>query len=736
MNVFGFVLNMFFHLAKKKKMDPQKQINREISECEKHYDKDDFKGGLLIANNAIKSHPKCGELIGWHALFLEKTKQHDEAAVEIKKALMADMNNAKVWKLSGMVHKEQGNYLQALQSFTMSYNKNNQDQQVVNDICSIHMHLQNYSQYLDFARKLFKLNQMNSNFMRIVIGLFLTGNLQASENYLEAFESKLAPPSSNEERLFYSELGRFHATNLIRLGEYQKCLDYLERQAIINDRISVLEDKAQCYLHLKNQEELMKTLNMLFAEYPDNGDYFQILESTLDKDKYIEELFRIKDEFKSKYAHVRILELMDINDSRFVPLLKEHLSPLLKKGSPAIYATIADFSQEKLDLAVKLAFEEDIPVSSYAIRQIFYAQVLHFEKKYDEALVEIEKGIKHTPTIVELYVTKVQILSKMGRSSEALECATTLSQLDPADRNSNNTYVRMLYRNGYMKEARLAAEPFSIDQKKKPKFFRTEFNKAHFRAARCALRGGDVEDALHFYQDCVSHFDEYKNGMVSYFSWGVRRPQTIIDMIEWEQTLVNHKQLGKAFANVARIFIQRGQLKEIRPEALKLLTSKNPEACAYVCVIFALLNEPLKALKAFLKLQGHWKFVAMPAMQQLAEETQKAEGYHKDIFFELYKPEEIEAQSAVDHISKARGLLYAKKDTELVKKELLSAAEKVDEYRVAIDIILTSKVEMQDENYSKDLIAKIHEKHPLYEVEFKNGFSADEPHEHSVKREK
>ena len=717
-------------------MDHQKQINKAISECEKHYEKDDFKGGLRIANNALKSNPNSGELIAWQALFLEKTKQHEEASADIKKAIRADMNNSKVWKLSGMVNKEQGNYLQALQSFTMSFNKNNNDEQVINDICSIYMHLQNYSQYLDYARKLFKLNQQTSNFMRIVIGFFLTGDLQTSEKYMEVFESKLTPPVNEEERLFSSELGRFHATNLLRLKEYQRCLDYLDKQAIITDRISVLEDKAQCYLNLKNQEEFVKTIHLLIAEYPDNGDYFQLLESTLDKDKYIEELFRIKDEYKSKYAHVRILELMDINDSRFVPLLKEHLSPLLKKGSPAIYATIADFSPEKLDLAVKLSFEEEIPVSSFAIRQIFYAQVLQFEKKYDEALVEIEKGIKHTPTIVELYVTKIQILCKLGRSSDALDCAKILSELDPADRNSNNTYVRLLYRNGYMKEARLAAEPFSIDQKKKPKFFRTEFNKAHFRAARCALRAGDVENTLHFYQDCVSHFDEYKNGMVSYFSWGVRRPQTIIDMIEWEQTLVDHKQLGKAFAHVARIFIQRGQIKEIRPEALKLLTSKNSEACAYVAVIFALLNEPLKALKAFLKLQGHWKLVALPSMQNLAEETQKIEGFAKEVFFELYKPEEFEPQTAVDHISKARGLLYAKKDKELVKKELLSAAEKVDEYKIAIDVVLTAKIEMQDEDYAKVLEAKIHEKYPLYEIEFKNGYSADEPHEHSVKREK
>jgi tetratricopeptide (TPR) repeat protein len=378
--------------------------------------------------------------------------------------------------------------------------------------------------------------------------------------------------------------------------------------------------------------------------------------------------------------------------------------------------------------------EADIQIHTFGIKQIFIAQVYLSLKRYDEALEEIEKGIKHTPTIVELYVTKVQILSKSGRESEALETAKILSQLDPADRNSNNIYVRQLFRNGYAKEAKDVAEPFSIDQKKKPRLYKTEFNKIHFRAARCSLRGGDVENALHFYQDVVSHFDEYKNGMISYFSWGVRRLQSILDMIEWEATLVNHKQNGKAYANVARIFIQRGQLKELRPESLRF-SSKNQESCAYACINFALLKEPILALKPFLKLQGSWRYAAMPAMKIAAEAANSLQGVAKDVFFELYKPTEEAPTSVDDLLANARGLIYVKKFEE-AKASLLKAAESVDEYKTAVDIFLAAKIEMQDEKLAKELEAKIHEKHPLYEIEFKNGYSPDAPHEHSVKREK
>ena len=67
--------------------------------------------------------------------------------------------------------------------------------------------------------------------------------------------------------------------------------------------------------------------------YPENGDYFDILEALTPEDKYIDELLKLKENIHSKYAHVRALELMDINDERFKPLLAQHLRPLFDKVS-------------------------------------------------------------------------------------------------------------------------------------------------------------------------------------------------------------------------------------------------------------------------------------------------------------------------------------------------------------------------------------------------------------------
>ena len=712
----------------KKKSFKMSQNNRIISELEKCYEKDDFKGGLKVATkhiSSIQQNDIKSTVLAYKALFMQKLKQ-DKVQETIKEAIMLDMKNPIAWKINGMINKDLNDYTKAQQCYTQSYRLNPKDETVVKELSYISLMNQNYPKYLEYVRDMMKFNSLPSTIIAYVVGTAMVKKYDLCIKYLNTFESGLGPATSQEEMVFRDQVGRFHANLLIKNKEYEECLTYLSKQLLIRDRITMLEDEAICYENLDNKEKMLEKVHELLKEYPDNGDYFAILERNMEKDKYVEELYKIKDTIKSKYAHVRILEIIPLEDEHFMPLLEEQITPLLKKGSPAIYATIADFTPEKLTAAFDFINKQEVGPAVKPIVHVFNAQYYLNRKEYEKGVAECDEGIKINPTVVELYVTKTDLLQRAGKEKEALQTAEILSRLDPADKNSNNLYVRMLYRNGFMRTARIKAEPFNIDQKKNSKLFKNEFNKLHFRAARCALRGGDVENALNFYKDSFNHFTRYINNQFTIMGWATRRPMSLYEMQQWSEELVNHKQKGKAFTNIARLLIQKNDMKELKDYVSKMMLTKNQEALSYMCVYFALSKQPLLALKCYLKLEGAHLILATPAMKHAAKDAETIEGLAKDVFFEEYKEKAIDPQTSCDYLALARGHLYMQ-EIEQAKECLNKAAALEMSFPTAVDIDICAKIEMKDEAFAQQIVNKIHEKYPMYEVEYEK-YEEDEPH--------
>ena len=698
----------------------QKEISKLLIEIKKLYDHEDYQRGLKNVLNALKKDSKQAELLAWKGLFLQKKKEPEAALEAINSAIRLDMKNPKVWKISGIVQKEQNEYVKSLQCFSQAYMKDSSDTEVVTDLCALHLYMRNYKQFLDLCKENMKINQQPSAIIRYIIALFLSNQLNTAIKVLNIFESKLTPSNAEEEYLFRSELGRFHSYILIKSEKYEECINYLLNQKIISDIITIKENLAICYQKLGKIDELYQVTTELLERYPENGDYFDFFEKSMLIEQYIDKLLIFKDTLKSKYAHVRILELLSINDLRFKDLLIQHIQPLLDKGSPAIFATISAFSSEKIEYSIQLTKDLKVSITSIPIKHIFISQCYYYLEKYDEALNEINLGILHTPTIVELYVTKTNILTKMGKSSEALETSKDLFTLDSADRNSNNIYVRQLLKNGFMKTARLTAEPFSIDQKKKSKLFKSEFNKMHFRCGKCALRGGDINLSLKYYEDVLNHFKEYRKGHFSFLSWGVRRAQSFVEMIEWIDNLIQHKHFSKSFINVLRIKFSKNQINECLDLSIQNIKCNQQSVLAYNCVVFSKLNQPLPALKCFKKLNDYNKFISIHSILKLFEKINEFPTIISELFINEFKPFEIKPLTLLEKISNIRGLIYIN-NFEESKNQLIQLINDYNfNYKIALDLYYISLIELNDINFSKQILELILKKYPYYEIELKN----------------
>jgi len=703
-----------------------KELAKLLVEAKKLYDHDEFARGLKNITNSLKKDPKNAELIAWKALFLQKKKESDQATESINIAIRGDMKNPRIWKINGMIKKEQGDYIKAFQCYLQSHKMDESDNDVTLELCSLHLYFRNFSQFLELSRSFMNSNQQSSSVIRYIVALCINNRVESALKYLDVYESKLTVTKNDEEILFRSEIGKFHAHLLLKISKYSQCSDYLIAQKLISDEVFVNESLAQCYLKLGKLEDFFNTMNKLLERYPDNGDYFTMIQSAIPMEDYIEKLYEIKDMHKSKYAHVRILELIDISNAKFEPLLKEHMYPLLQKGSPGIYPSIEAFSQDKLDYSLKIAREATIPLSSVPIVHLLAGQIYGSRGQYDLAIKEIETGIKHTPTVVELYVAQTQMYSKSGKLSKALEASTALFDLDPADRNSNNIHVRQLYRNGFMKTARLTAEPFSIDQKKKSKLFKNEFNKIHFRAARCSLFSGDIDTALLFYKDVLTHFEEYKKGLYSFLSWGVRRPMSFVELIDWSESLLSHHHLGKAITNYFRISISKRKLSECLSLCDTFARTKNQEALTYLCVAYALNDQAIPALKCYKKLIGSNRFIATPLMMKLNESLSNANQLIRDVFNEEFKPFSEQPSTLHELLAYSRGMIYIG-DEETAKAKILEVICKPDlSFKLACDIYVAASVEIHDSSFSQVVLNEIHKIYPHYEIKISN-YEADDP---------
>ena len=72
-----------------------------------------------------------------------------------------------------------------------------------------------------------------------------------------------------------------------------------------------------------------------------------------------------------------------------------------------------------------------------AFLHLWLSQIYILELNYGAALEMIDRGIDHTPTLIELYQTKALILSRLGSLEPAIDASREAKKLDEGDRFLN-----------------------------------------------------------------------------------------------------------------------------------------------------------------------------------------------------------------------------------------------------------------------------------------------------------
>lgn len=689
-----------------------KKLKKTIGHIESLIESENYKDALKKTEDWLKKQPKDLVLQLKKAYILHKMEDTDSGLKMVQDLLKTDMKNAEIWKTYGLIFKETKQYDKALSCFRNAQKHGHEnDPSIILEIGYIGLVLNKFGQFYDLSRQLAQISPSNSSAVRYIIACVLVNQCEDAIHHLENLDKSIDSAKTDEEKVFISELARFHCSILLRNELYEKCLAFIDSHASISDRISILEYQATCYEKLDRKEDLLKAVYKLIDQYPDNGDYFEILERTISREDYIESLFKVD----SNFARVRLMEMLDIDDARFDELMEKHTKPLVMKGSPAIFATLKEMSQDKLDKIAEYVDKLDYPMSSTPIVHIFKAQVLFNKKEYDKGLEELDLSIKHTPTVVEHYIHKIKILSKLGRNSEALEAAKIVSDLDPADRNTNNILSRTYFRNGSYNTAIICTNPFAKGRDKENNLMKNQFNKMHLRAAKCLLRNDDEDNAITAYKEVCSNYVSFKDSLISFVHWGPRRPITFLEMVEWTFTLPDKKHIARAVGCLFGLYFKRNTLSQLQDTALRYISSKNPNMLAYLALYFAHTESPLSALKCFLKISGKHQLLASYSMENLVKKKSEWEPIIQDLFDTYYKKCEFEPEKEDDFFFDAKGRLYAG-DVNGARESLLKELDFDKTYSQCLDIFLFAKVEISDETFTQTILNVIQTKWPYYEI--------------------
>nr|CAD7392624.1 unnamed protein product [Timema cristinae] len=235
------------------------------------------------------------------------------------------------------------------------------------------------------------------------------------------------------------------------------------------------------YLQLKRYEDAERVYKELLLRNPENTLYYdklqqaQQLSSTDDKLS----MFTLYQELFPRAQAPRRLPLNFASGEQFTKLVDRYLRQGLHKGVPPLFVDLRSLYKdpEKVVIIQRLVLQyidalkkvgrfsekdaEKEPASALLWAYYYLAQHFDFLGDTDKALTYIDAAIDHTPTLIELFVTKGRIYKHAGDVYEAYKWLDEAQGLDTADRYINSKCAKYMLRANLIKEAEETCSKFT-----------------------------------------------------------------------------------------------------------------------------------------------------------------------------------------------------------------------------------------------------------------------------------
>lgn len=696
-------------LAKMPSSDPlppkESALFRKLLKC---YEMKQYKNGLKLAKQ-ILSNPKYaehGETLAMKGLTLNGLGRRDEAYKYVRQGLRNDLKSHVCWHVYGLLQRSDKKYDEAIKCYRNALKWEKDNLQILKDLSLLQIQMRDLEGYKETRHHLFKLRpSQQASWIGFAMSYHLLGDFETADSILETFRQSQALNENHDYR--HSELLLYQNQILIESGNLEKALNHLTKfESQIVDKLAVKETMGDLYIRLGKHSMAVPIYEELIKRNPENTMYFlkffDAKEITDDSEK-LEIYKKFQEEYPRAMCPKRLPLDVALGD-KVREVIDDYLRRGLRKGVPPLFVNIRSLYKcpEKVKTIENLALEyyENLrstghfskadyeqnkpnePASALLWTTLFLAQHYDFMRETDKALEYINIAIDHTPTLIELFVTKGRIYKHAGSPVEAYMWLDEAQSLDTADRYINSKCAKYMLRANMVKEAEEICAKFTREgvsamenlNEMQCMWFQTE----------CALayqRLGKWGDALKKCHEVDRHFAEIIEDQFDFHTYCMRKMtlRAYVGLLRLENVLRKHPFYYKAARCAIEVYIrlydrplkseeavEENDTENLPPSELKKLRNKQRKAKKKAEL------ESAQAAQAAVKREQHQK-----SKQQNAQDADPEAPQLDELIAEKLERPDDPLEKAIDFLTPLQLLAKDRIETHFLAFEIYARKNKI-----------------------------------------------------------
>jgi peptide alpha-N-acetyltransferase len=347
---------------------------------------------------------------------------------------------------------------------------------------------------------------------------------------------------------------------------------------------------ARFHLKLGNFSESKKTYTRLVDQNAEssvaiNGLINAMLEGDSINDSNIPQVLDILTNLSKTYprAHACSLLALSYSDGEiFETLIHAYLMKGFRKGVSSLFNTLQIVLKlpKKRDVIFKVVTSYSASLTScgmfipdntcitsskeapsvYIWVNAFLAQMYDSQKMYSKALDAINVAIEHSPTVVELLMTKARIYKHAGDQNLAMDTLNNARLLDLQDRFINSKCTKYMIQNDQLKIADDTISLFTRSQAFDPLNDLIEMQCLWYTTAvgKSYQRQGIFGPALKRFHQVDKHFMDFYDDQFDFHAYALRKCtlRAYFDMLGSLEHVKSHQFYVKAAKSAIEIYIE------------------------------------------------------------------------------------------------------------------------------------------------------------------------------------
>ncbi|XP_011297851.1 N-alpha-acetyltransferase 15, NatA auxiliary subunit [Fopius arisanus] len=545
------------------------------------YEHKQYKNGLKFAKQ-ILSNPKFaehGETLAMKGLTLNCLGRKEEAYDHVRRGLRNDLQSHVCWHVYGLLQRSDKKYDEAIKCYRNALKWDKDNLQILRDLSLLQIQMRDLDGYKDTRYQLFMLRPtQRASWIGFAISYHLLKDYETALKILDTFRDSpmICYDYEHSELLLYQNLV------IQESGDSEAALKHLDKyNDQICDKITVKETYGKLRLELSQYPEAVQVYKDLLTINPENTTYYAKLAEAEQHEKpedTLEMLQRYEELFPRALAPRR-LQLNYASGEQFKKLVDQYLRRGLHKGVPPLFVNLRSLykDQQKVDTIQSLLLEyrdalknhghfndaekENPREPASALLWTYYYLAQHYDYLGDpeKALHEIDAALSHTPTLIELFVTKGRIYKHAGNVQDAYKWLDEAQELDTADRYINSKCAKYMLRANLIKEAeetcgkftREGVQPMENLNEMQCMWIQTE-------AANAYQRLGKYGDALKKCHEVDRHFSEIIEDQFDFHTYCMRKMtlRSYVGLLRLEDVLRSHPFYFKAAKCAIEVYLR------------------------------------------------------------------------------------------------------------------------------------------------------------------------------------